>query len=81
MEERELERKLERLAEHWNLRMQEIDPLLVKDPRGVRRLRLPEPVPLEQRLVERRRDVRDEGAEHAEHERGLEEGAAVRDPA
>jgi hypothetical protein len=65
LEERELERHLERLAENGELGVEEIDALLVVDARRVGGLRLSERVLLEQRAVERRCDVHDEWARTA----------------
>ncbi len=53
LEEGELERHLERLTEDWQLGVEEIDALLVKDPCCVRRLGLPKRMALKQWLIER----------------------------
>jgi hypothetical protein len=76
LEERELERGLERLAQDGNLWVQEVDAFVVEDAGWEGGLGLPERVLIEQRLVERRSHVRHERAEDADHEHAFDEPRA-----
>ena len=66
LEERELERRLERLSEDRELRVKKVYALLVELTSRPCRLRLAERVILEQRRTQGRRDIHDQGCEHGD---------------
>ena len=66
LEERELERRLERGSEDGELRVKKVDALLAELTSRPCRLRLAERVPLEQRRMQGRRHVHHQGRKHGD---------------
>ena len=81
LEQRKLERDFERLAEHRQRRVHEVDATLVEHPRRKRGLGLAPGVLLQQRPIERGSDVGDEDREHADDQSGLDDERTSRAPA
>jgi hypothetical protein len=76
LEQWELEGHLERLAQNGELRVEEVDAVLVVDASGERGLRLAKRVLLEQRTAECRPDVHDVGGEEGDHDRRLDQACS-----